>query len=264
MPAEKFQASDSRISFTVLLPSRQGRYEALYEGEWNDATRTWVGEWKAHGMSHGLSFERGVYTPAPIVHGVDGFWDARVGGEQGARLAIRVKTDEHGTFAWADSPDRNLFEMPLRSISRDGQRVQFELRTATVIGELAEDGIRIDAKFIRDGKETAFTLTRRLPGQQMPRSLEPPVVSVARDVLATYVGEFIYPSGIVIRFELGDQLYAHWSGMQPRLPLYPSSQTDFFWRQIDASVSFEVADDGRVNSLVMRQNGVPLRAVRKS
>jgi CubicO group peptidase (beta-lactamase class C family) len=50
---------------------------------------------------------------------------------------------------------------------------------------------------------------------------------------------------------------------QGRLRLYPSSPVDFFLSAVEASITFEVDDAGRVQALVLHQNGAHQRAARQ-
>ncbi|HEY2839763.1 MAG TPA: DUF3471 domain-containing protein, partial [Pirellulales bacterium] len=59
----------------------------------------------------------------------------------------------------------------------------------------------------------------------------------------------------------GDLLWAQLTG-QSKARLYPTSPTEFFYRVVDAQISFVKDDDGKVIRLVLRQNGRDLPARR--
>ena len=70
---------------------------------------------------------------------------------------------------------------------------------------------------------------------------------------ADYIGEYQLHRGYNLHIEQqGDQLYLHPAGQQP-LPLYPTSDTDFFAQEIHAEVSFVKNAEGAVTALVLRQ-----------
>lgn len=52
----------------------------------------------------------------------------------------------------------------------------------------------------------------------------------------------------------GDHLTAQLTG-QPAAGIYPESQTKFFWKVVDAQVTFEIDAAGHVTGLVLHQNG---------
>jgi hypothetical protein len=49
---------------------------------------------------------------------------------------------------------------------------------------------------------------------------------------------------------------------QPRLRVFPETESDFFYRAVDARITFEVGDDGKCRKLVLHQHGLNLPAWR--
>ncbi len=78
---------------------------------------------------------------------------------------------------------------------------------------------------------------------------------LAPEFLERYVGQYQLAPGfdITVRRE-GSQLYGQATG-QPEFRLYPASETEFFLKVVEAEVSFDLAEDGRVEGLVLHQNG---------
>ena len=52
----------------------------------------------------------------------------------------------------------------------------------------------------------------------------------------------------------GDHLTAQLTG-QPAFEIFGQSATAFFWKVVDAQVSFDVGADGRATALTLHQNG---------
>jgi hypothetical protein len=50
---------------------------------------------------------------------------------------------------------------------------------------------------------------------------------------------------------------------QAKLPVFAESTTKFFYKAVDAQITFVPDKDGKVESLVLHQNGVDLQAKRK-
>jgi D-alanyl-D-alanine-carboxypeptidase/D-alanyl-D-alanine-endopeptidase len=50
------------------------------------------------------------------------------------------------------------------------------------------------------------------------------------------------------------QLMAQATG-QDKYPIYAESETEFFYKVVDAQLTFEVGDDGTTEQLVLHQNG---------
>lgn len=80
-------------------------------------------------------------------------------------------------------------------------------------------------------------------------------VSLPEDALRRYVGRYELQPGFVISVTLAEgQLYAKATG-QSRAAIYPSSDTEFFYRVVDAKIAFRTGSAGEVTSLTLRQAG---------
>lgn len=58
---------------------------------------------------------------------------------------------------------------------------------------------------------------------------------------------------------MDDHLMLHY-GQQPPLPIYPSSEVDFFTKAINAGIHFEKDDKANVVSLTVSQEGSQIKA----
>lgn len=80
-------------------------------------------------------------------------------------------------------------------------------------------------------------------------------IRLSSDVLKKYVGWYaVSPS---LRFHItrdGQKLFAQLTG-QGVLPIYAESETEFFYRVVDAQISFVLGKDGKAQSLTLHQNG---------
>jgi CubicO group peptidase (beta-lactamase class C family) len=81
------------------------------------------------------------------------------------------------------------------------------------------------------------------------------IVKVADSILERYVGKYELAPGVRFDVRLRDnQLLVQLTG-QPRFPVFPESETNFFLKVVDAQITFNVDDDGNVTSLTLHQNG---------
>ena len=82
-------------------------------------------------------------------------------------------------------------------------------------------------------------------------------IEVGEDILETYVGEYEFAPGValVVTLEDGD-LFAQVAG-QVRAPIFAESETKFFYRGVDAQVTFTKDASGAVTGLILHQDGVP-------
>ena len=78
--------------------------------------------------------------------------------------------------------------------------------------------------------------------------------------LDAFIGQYQYGPGAVMTISRdGAQLLAQLTG-QPKLPIFPKSETEFEWRIVAATVQFVKGDDGKVAKAVHTQNGTTLDA----
>ena len=89
-------------------------------------------------------------------------------------------------------------------------------------------------------------------------------IAVPTQVLAQYVGVYqLAPEFKIMVTVEGNQLMVQASG-QPKLPVYASSETKFFYKVVDAQIEFIKNDKGVVSSLVLHQNQRDMPAPRIS
>jgi CubicO group peptidase (beta-lactamase class C family) len=88
-------------------------------------------------------------------------------------------------------------------------------------------------------------------------------VAVDAATLARYVGVYSLLAGfdLTVSVENG-QLMVQGTG-QAKLPVFAESPTEFFYKVVDAQITFVPDKDGNVNMLVLHQNGANLEAKRK-
>lgn len=88
---------------------------------------------------------------------------------------------------------------------------------------------------------------------------EPPVerieVKIPRSTLDTYVGEYaLSPDFIIVVTRKRSGLYAQATG-QDKFQVFAESETKFFYKVVDAQISFVEDESGQVVSLILHQNG---------
>jgi hypothetical protein len=89
-------------------------------------------------------------------------------------------------------------------------------------------------------------------------------ISVSPQVLEQYVGVYeLAPTFKISVTVEGNQLMAQASG-QPKLPLYASSETKFFYKVVNAQIEFFKDAAGTVTHLVLYQNNQKMKAPRIS
>lgn len=137
------------------------------------------------------------------------------------------------------------------------------------LGESGEDRfnvMEVDASiaFNRDesGDVSSLVLHQNGVAQSAPRVDEPvkpkafEAIDLPEDTLNEYVGEYQLGPGFLftIRLENG-QLTAQLTGQGPA-PIFPYAKDEFFYRIVDAQLTFTRDDDGKVGGLILHQNGM--------
>ena len=96
------------------------------------------------------------------------------------------------------------------------------------------------------------------PRPAVPARAAKPVSGAA---LAAIVGRYDYRSAVLVVTQEGDRVYAQLGG-QPRFEIFPKSDTEFFWKVVDAQVTFVKDASGKVVSAVHHQGGQTIHAPR--
>lgn len=258
LPIDTIEADGERLRFTAASANAS----LLYQARWDEAAQAWRGQMHVNGLVLDVAYVRGVFPPAPTFEGLDGVWDGRMEATGSPRITLRVRSGPRGTLAWCDSPDRSGVDMPVREIQRHGRHVVFDMQLSRFEGELDEDGGEIDARFLRGKSVSKIRLRRRAPGAPAP--FDPDEIAVAPQVLARYVGTYVSPAGAKTRVLLEDgrlKLLGDMPGQQP-LEVGAISETEFFYRALDARLTFEVDAEGRVTGMVGHHLGRDLPAAR--
>ena len=111
--------------------------------------------------------------------------------------------------------------------------------------------------------EVALDLLRRAAGlKATPMALRVPAKGIDPKVFEDYVGE--YMASPVFKLTVtreGERLYCRATN-QPRFRVFPLSDREFFYKVVDARITFERGEDGKVKGLVLHQNGAALPAAK--
>jgi hypothetical protein len=91
---------------------------------------------------------------------------------------------------------------------------------------------------------------------------ERPVAKIDPKILDAYLGEYEFLPGRTIAIARnGDQLMAGTRGV-PNTPIFPESETKFFFKVADVQIIFVKDDKGEVNELMVEQGGRTFKAKR--
>ena len=89
-------------------------------------------------------------------------------------------------------------------------------------------------------------------------------VTLDPKILSSHVGEYELKPGFILTVTVEkDQLFTQATG-QAKIPVYPSSETEFFLKIVEAQLSFVKNEEGKVTQVVLHQGGadVPAKKVK--
>ena len=96
----------------------------------------------------------------------------------------------------------------------------------------------------------------------LPAPKEHKEITVDPKLFDGYVGQYqLGPNFILTVTREGDQLFTQATG-QPKVQVFPESQRDFFYKVVDAQITFETDANGRATSLTLHQKGTNMPAKR--
>jgi hypothetical protein len=254
IPLDGLTVEDGRLAYTLVSPEAEG----VYEGRWDAERGIWAGEYLAQGLKFPLDFAPGAYPAAPVLPGLDGFWDGElVAKGKTYRMTFRVRTGAHGTLAVLDSPDGTGTNLPVAEVLREGDKVSFVLRTIRVDGELSADGAAIEGRYNTGDKLLPLRLVRRAKGAPAPRAPLPPEVELSPAELAAVAGSYRFRVGEPWVFSVEDgRLIVTAEGFPP-MELIATSPTNFAWKTMSITCEFELGPDGRAQRMGVLQPGRP-------
>ena len=128
-------------------------------------------------------------------------------------------------------------------------------------------GVPAEISFERgsDGKVTALTLHQNGLDQRAPRGELPPPpkeVSLPVETLREYAGNYpLAPAFVLTVTEENGGLFVQATGQQ-KLPVFASAEDEFFYKIVDARISFQRNAAGQITALVLHQGGRDMPATR--
>ncbi len=164
------------------------------------------------------------------------------------------------------------------TITREGNHLFAQL-TGQPKAEIFPEGERdyfykaVDAQiaFVTDsnGRATELILhqnsrdqhAKRFEGEP-PKPKEHKEISVDPNLFDGYVGSYqLAPNFVLTVAREGDGLFVQATG-QPKAQVFPESERDYFYKVVDAQITFVTDNHGRATELILHQNGADVPAKR--
>ena len=93
-----------------------------------------------------------------------------------------------------------------------------------------------------------------------PAPAEHTEIEVAAEILETYVGDYTLAPNFIIEVRTEDGALFAQATNQQNIQIYPESENEFFYKVVDAQITFEKDDSGNVTGLTLHQNGADMPA----
>jgi hypothetical protein len=122
----------------------------------------------------------------------------------------------------------------------------------------------VDAQitFVKNEKGEVTHAIHRQGGREFKalKLKDEPPAEVDSAILDAYVGEYDYGNSMILTVtKEGDRLFAQMTG-QLKFEIFPRSKTEFFWKVVDAQITFVKNEEGEVTHAIYRQGGQELKA----
>ncbi len=128
-------------------------------------------------------------------------------------------------------------------------------------------GVPAEISFERgaDGRVAALVLHQNGRDQRAPRGALPPPpkeVALRPEQLTEYPGTYpIAPTFVLTVTQEGVGLFVQATG-QAKFPVFASAKDEFFYKVVEARITFQRGADGKISGLTLHQNGRDLPAAR--
>ena len=152
------------------------------------------------------------------------------------------------------------------TIRRDGDRLFAQLagQPEFEIFPKSEDEflwkvVDAQATFVRDESGKVTHILHRQSGRilKAPKLKEETSIKVDPKILDTYVGEYDLNGTPAMITKEDDRLYIQVTG-QPKVELFPRSETEFFLKVAVADIKFVKDDSGKVTKAILNQSGMTI------
>ncbi|GAB4030804.1 serine hydrolase [Spirosoma gilvum] len=170
------------------------------------------------------------------------------------RLALTPIKPGNWTYGWGVNQFQKGQQLAFQNGNLPGFATFFVLipKDETVLIMLANVDNTSDATTLEPLLKDLLYITYGMP-YQLPVSFK--TISVSESVLKKYVGSYQLVPNRILSITLDNRkLFLQVTG-QPRFEIFPSSETDFFLKAVNAQLTFQKDAGGRVTQVIVHQNG---------
>jgi hypothetical protein len=123
--------------------------------------------------------------------------------------------------------------------------------------------VEAEVTFVKNETGAVTKAIHRQGGQTInaPKLEDVKTATVDATVYDAYTGKYDYGKAIMTITREGERLFAQLTG-QPKHEIFPKSETEFFWKVVNAQVTFVKDKSGKVTKAVHEQSGQKFEAPR--
>ena len=195
-----------------------------------------------------------------------------------AEIYLWEKMNAAESFATDTTVDANIYDdyvgrydyvQAIMTVTKEGDRLfaqltgqpKFEIfpRSET---EFFWKVVDAQVSFVKNEKGEVIHAFHRQGGAEFeaPKLKAEIVVDFDATIYDAYVGEYDYGHGAILTVTRdGNHLYAQMTG-QPKIEIFPKSETEFFWKIVNAQITFVKGENGKVVKAIYRQAGNEIEA----
>jgi len=100
------------------------------------------------------------------------------------------------------------------------------------------------------------------PNEPQPEPVKRTEITLDPKIYDAYAGSYRFDFGLLMNITKENDRLMVQAGKQPKIELFPESETNFFLKITDAQISFNKDENGKVTSLILHQMGQDMTAKR--
>jgi CubicO group peptidase (beta-lactamase class C family) len=152
-----------------------------------------------------------------------------------------------------------LTGQPKAEIFPEGQRDYFYKAVDAQITFVTDDNGQATELILHQNGRDAHA--KRFVGQP-PKPTEHKEIAVDPKLFERYIGSYqLAPNFVLTVTREGDGLFVQATG-QPKTQVFPESERDYFYKVVDAQITFVTDGQGKATELILHQNGADVPAKR--
>jgi hypothetical protein len=177
-------------------------------------------------------------------------------------VALEISRDGNQLYCQLTGMPRFLFNAESETLFFNAvisSQIEFRVEDGKTTGLVLHQGgmrMTMPRASAEEARDAGAEITRRAVEQQQPRTR----VAVKPEILSRYAGRYRIGDRLILTVMAEeDRLFAEMPN-QPRIEIFPESETKFFWTVRAAQLEFFLTPDGEVSHAVMHQVGqmIPL------